>query len=253
MHITHWVSSSGKRPAWPCVESWMNTEYPEGCGHKFVRSIPGNVHVIWNNVVKEFLASDSDYLWSTHEDIQYLPGTLARLLSWDQPLISALVFMRHSPVVPHVWRQYEGHPEYYAYRVKDTREWFYEHSKYIQPGPYIMEEKPADALAEVDFTSTACTLIHRSVLEGMVEFVGDMWWEFDNEQNGGGEDRRFHENARLAGYPGFVDRSVGCGHMVGDIATGSLDFIAWDSISTFKDTGEPDFKMLETADERLEG
>ena len=253
MHITHWVPSSGKRPAWPCVESWLSTEYPDGCEHSFVRSIPGNVHVIWNNVVRNFLNSNSDYLWSTHDDIQYLPGTLKRLLSWDKPLISALVFMRHNPVVPHIWKQYEGFNDYYAYRVVDTREWFYKHSEYIKFGPFVMAERPDDALVEVNFTSTACTLVHRSVLEAMTEFCGEMWWQFDDEQAGGGEDRRFHETAKLAGYPGFVDRSVSAGHMAGDIATGSADFIAWDSISDFKDTGEPDhLKMLETAT-RLEG
>lgn len=254
MHITHWVPSSGKPPAWPCVDAWMKTQYPARCKHDFVRSPPGNVSAIWNNVVKEFLETDSDYLWSTHEDVQYHPGTLKRLLSWDKSLVSSLVFMRHSPVLPHVWKQYEGYEQFYAMRVIDTREWFYKHKKYIVPGPFLMEKRPGDALAEVVFTSTACTLIHRSVFEAMKEFVGEEWFVMDHEINGGGEDRRFFEYAKLSGVTGYVDRSVGAGHMVGDVATGPFDFIGWDSISDIYNTGEPDrFQPLETAEADTEG
>jgi len=245
MHITHWVPTSDRLPSWPVIDSWRNTDWPGEV--TAVRSIPGDVKVIWNDVVRDFLNTDSDYLWSTHEDIQYLPGTLKRLLSWDKTLVSALVFMRHSPVIPHVWSQYEGQGEYYAYRIKDTREWFYKHQTYITFGPYVMEEAPDDSLVQVNFTSTACTLMHRSVLEDMVEFIGEDWFLLDHEVRGGGEDRRFHEIAKAAGHPGYVDRSVGAGHMIGDIATGSADFIAWDSVSTWADTGEPHSQSLEAA------
>jgi hypothetical protein len=248
MHITHWVPSSGKHPSWNCVEAWMKTKYPPGCEHDFVRSKPGNIEAIWNEIIKDFLKSGSDYLFSTHEDVEYHPNVIPRLLSWDKPLISALVFMRHSPVVPHIWHKYEDGDGTYALRVMDTIEWFYKHNQYILPGAQVMEPCPEDALAEVTFTSTACTLIHRSVLEAMQEFVGDKWFVLDHEINGGGEDRRFHEYARMAGFPGYVDRSCVAGHMVGDVVTSAFDFVGWFNISDYYNTGEPGrYQTLETA------
>ena len=257
MHITQWVPTSGKSPAWPVITSWLTTDWP--CEHTWLRSIPGDIEWIWNEVVRNFLKSDSDYLWSTHEDIQYIPGTLKRLLSWDKPLVSALTFLRHTPTAPMVWHEYEGGDGVYAMRVKDTREWFYKHPEYIKQGPFIMDPKPEDALEEVSFTATACTLIHRSVFEAMKEFCDDKWFVLDHKQQGGGEDRRFHEIAAMAGFPGYVDRSNVVGHMVGDVAADAFDFIAWDSISDIYNTGEPDrykqsgeLKSLEDAAAHLE-
>ena len=67
-----------------------------------------------------------------------------------------------------------------------------------------------------------------------------LWFACDNETSGGGEDRRFYEYARQAGYEAFVDRSCIAGHVAGDIPTSSADFIAWDSVSDFHNTGEPE-------------
>lgn len=237
MHITQWVPSSGAPPPWSCLTSWVNLELPDGVNRTFRTSPPGSIKYFWNNVVKEFLESKSDWLFSTHHDVQFVPQTLTRLLSWNEPLISALVFMRHNPVVPQIWKAYEDNDFNYAMRINDTRAWFYEHKEYIRFGPFVMDPRPDDALTPVSFTSTACTLIHRSVLEDMQEHIGEEWFICDSE-TGGGEDRRFFEFAKEAGYVGMVDRSCIAGHVAGDIATSSADFIAWDSISTFENTGQ---------------
>lgn len=227
---------------------------PNGATKIFKPSFAGSVKTIWNKVVKDFLASKSDWLFSTHDDIIYVPETLTRLLSWDKPLVSALVFMRHSPVIPHIWQHYEGRESYYAHRIRDTRAWFYEHQEYIRFGPFVMNEKPNDALVEIDFTSTSCTLIHRSVLESMREFIHDEWFVCDDEEKGGGEDRRFFTYAKIAGFPGYVDRSCVAGHIAGDIPSSTADFIMWDSVSEFNGTGEPELKIksLEAANKPME-
>jgi hypothetical protein len=102
-----------------------------------------------------------------------------------------------------------------------------------------MEPRPEDALVPIDFTSTSCTLIRRDVLEAMRPLVNDVWFEYDDDLNGGGEDRRFFTNAALAGYPAFVDRSCVVGHIAGDVMVSAYDFVAWDSISAWTETGEP--------------
>ena len=146
--------------------------------------------------------------------------------------------MRHSPVIPHIWKAYDGRDEHMTQRLNDTKQWFYAHPEWIKFGAFVMEPRPDDALVKVDFTSNSLTLIHRSVLETMRPYVADLWFELDNEISGGGEDRRFFENARMAGFDAWVDRSCVAGHLVGDIPTSSADFIAWEAVSTFEGTGE---------------
>jgi len=238
MNITHWVPTGSTIAKWPCVEAWINTTLPDGATRTFVKGKINAIHISWNRVIKDFLATDSEWLFSTHDDVVYDPNTLVHLMSWNQPLISALIFMRQSPVVPHVWKKYDDTGQY-AHRIKDTREWFFDHKDWIRFGPFIMTPRPADALVPVDFTSTSCTLIHRSVLEEMSKECGEQWFVMDSEEFGGGEDRRFFEIAARAGFQGYVDRSCIAGHLVGDIPTSSADFIAWDNISVFHNTGEP--------------
>jgi hypothetical protein len=209
---------------------------PDNIKPRFVRSLPVKNRFMaeWNQVVIDFLASGDEWLFSTHNDVVYKPETLMHLLSWDKPLVSALIFMRQGPTVPHIWADAEANK--YAMRVNDTLEWFANHKEYVGFDPFIMQPCPDDALFEIGFTSTSCTLIHRSVLEAMHKDCGDQY--FVQDETGGGEDRRFFELARSAGFPAYVDRSCGCGHLVGDIATSSIDFIVWAQSSTYENTGE---------------
>ena len=215
-------------------------EAPDDCELSFVRSPANNPKYSWNKVVKDFLETDGDWLFSCHNDVAFQPQTLMRLLSWDKPLISALVFMRAGPILPHIWRSYSEEHLIYAMRVKDTKEFFWRHKEGIVWGPNVIEPRPDDALAEINFTSTSCTLIHRKVLEAIKEKYGEEWFVMDNDYTGGGEDRRFFEHAREVGFPAYVDRSCVAGHLAGDVPMGVLDFMAWESVSNFLGTGEKD-------------
>lgn len=238
MKIFHWVPSA-ERPAWPCIESWLNMKLPEGAEREFFRSRPNNAKYSWNDAVIRALDSGADWLFSTHSDVVYTPDTLLRLLSWDEPLISALIFMRQSPVVPHIWKKYDDDPSgRMVQRINDTRDWFLGHKEWIRFGPFVMDPKPLDAIVPVCFTSTSCTLIHRKVLEDMRPLVNDIWFQWDDDLRGGGEDRRFFEFAKQAGYTPQVDRSCVVGHIPEDVATSAADFMAWDAVSTFNNTGE---------------
>ena len=214
-------------------------EYPDDCELSFVHSGANNPKYSWNKVVKDFLETDGDWLWSCHSDVAFLPETLPRLLSWDKPLVSALVFMRGGPTLPHIWRSYSDEHKLYAMRVMDTKNFYWRHPESIKWGPQVMQPRPDDALAEIDFTSTSCTLIHRKVLEAIKVKYNEEWFLMDNDYSGGGEDRRFFERAREVGYPAYVDRSCIAGHLAGDIPMGVMDFMAWESVSNFLGTGEP--------------
>jgi GT2 family glycosyltransferase len=214
-------------------------ETPNNEKLRLVRSGANNIRFSWNKVVTDFLATNDEWLLSWHSDVVGDPQTLMRLLSWDKPLVSALIFMRTSPAMPHIWKDYEDKEGVYVPRIIETRKWFYDHPDCIKNfGPYVMEEKPEDALTPTSFTSTSCMLIHRSVLEGMRELVQDVWFKWDDDVAGGGEDRNFCEKAKQAGFDLFVDRSCVVGHLAGDIPTSAADFFAWDYVSTVLGTGE---------------
>lgn len=220
--------------------SWWNLETPNG---EKLRIIPGrimanNVRYSWNEAVKQILETGDEWVLSSHNDVVLHPKTLTRLMSWDLPIVSALVFMRQSPVVPHIWQAYNGTGQM-ANRIQDTRDWLYQNPARVTFGPYVEEPRPSDALAPVDFTSTSCVLIHRKVFEDMREAVQDKWFEWDDDYKGGGEDRKFFTAAKQAGHQAFVDRSCMIGHIVGEVPTSAADFIAWDSVSEFNGTGEP--------------
>jgi hypothetical protein len=219
-------------------------QLPEGAKRTFKQSTAGSVRIVWNDTVREFLETDAEWMFSTHHDVTFVPETLTRLLSWNKPIVTALVFMRHNPVLPQIWRTFDEKQQHeYAMRVSDTREWFYRHKEYIRFGPFVMDPCPEDALVEIGFAATACTLIHRQVFLDIRDKIPNQhdgyWFVCDNESTGGGEDRRFYEYARQVGYEAYVDRSCIAGHVAGDIATSSADFIGWDSISEFQATGEP--------------
>ena len=240
MKITLWTPSADSSARWPCVMSWWNLQTPDNIKLRLVRSGANNVKYSWNRAVSDFLATDDDYLLSWHSDVVGVPETLMRLLSWNKPIVSALIFMRTSPVMPHIWRGYEGSQDLYAQRVRDTRKWFYSHPEYIKEfGPFVMSPRPEDALVPVGFTSTSCMLIHRSVLEAMRDEVQDVWFKWDDDYTGGGEDRNFCEHALKAGFETFVDRSCIVGHLVGDTPTSVADFAMWDYAATILNTGEP--------------
>jgi hypothetical protein len=244
MKLTLWIPAA-ESPRWPCVDSWMRMDNG-GCELTYVRSKANNPKYSWNKVCDDFLKTDGDWLFSCHNDVCFDPETLPRLMSWDKKLINALIFMRNGPTLPHIWKSYDER-KIYAMRIKDTRDFFYRHPEAYKWGPQVIEPRPDDALAEIDFTSTSCTLIHREVLEAMKPLVGivpgtelPMWFVMDNDFTGGGEDRRFFEKAREAGYPAYVDRSCVAGHLAGDTPMGVMDFLVYESNSDFLGTGEAD-------------
>ena len=235
MKVMLWVPTANARPeSWLQVEAYMATVLPPGVELKFKRSLPGNQSETWNRVVLDFLESDCEYLWSVHDDIVYHPDTLARLLSWEKPLVSGLVFMRQNPAMPHIW--VKGDNGHHKQLIEETRDWFMKRERNILPGAQVIHPCPEDALVEVAYTSTSCTLIHRSVLERLREPMAEQW--FLVRETGGGEDVRFFEYARAFGFIPYVDRSVICGHLFGIQPTGVMDFILWAKHPLFSGNNE---------------
>ena len=235
--VMQWIPTGGRAPmSWRQVECYMQTRLPANVEEiEFKLSPTGSIEH-WNQVVREFLKSGHEWLWSVHDDILYHPETLARLMSWNQPLVSALTFHRTNPALPHVWRVVkDGERSICGQLVGDVKRWFMAHEKWILPGPQVIEPRPEDALIEVTFTSTSCSLIHRSVLEALREPMDNRWFQQKDLVAGGGEDRTFFEAAIEAGFTPYVDRSCVAGHMFLAQPTGSMDFILWETHPLYSD------------------
>ncbi len=231
--ILLWIPAGGTRPeSWLQVSGYMNTVVPDGYTLKFRITPPGQTMRTWNALTREFMDSRAEWLWSVHDDVVYHPSTLERLLSWNEPLVGALIFTKQNPALPHIWQIHNGK---HAQMADETRDWFMERIDSILPGPQVLNPKPSDALTPVSFTSTSCCLIHRSVFEDTAHY-GD-WWELDTLGEPGGEDRRFYGRAREEGYTPYVDRSCVAGH-IGATPTGVMDFILWQNHPLFNQTCE---------------
>lgn len=240
MKITVWIPAAGD-PHWPTVFSLLHMEFPEGAQMRFVRSAANNIYWSWNDVVRQFKEDGDDWLFSVHNDIQFLPDTLPRLLEWDKPLVSALLFMRSSPPTPHIWNAYEESPTIYAQRLRDTFAWLLAHPELMTTHPTISAERIPDALAPIEFTSTSCCLMHRSVFEK----VKAPWFRWRDQHQGGGEDFYFFQKAKKAGFQAYVDRSVIVGHLMNDIPSSAADFMVWYQSTNFVGSGEPDTATLD--------
>jgi hypothetical protein len=236
--VMQWIPTGGRHPeSWRSVECYMNTHLPANVEEIEFKTSPAGSIDIWNKVVREFLKSEHEWLWSVHDDILYHPDTLVRLMSWNQPLVSALTFHRTNPALPHIWKVIkDGEQSICGQLVGDTKRWFMEkHEKWILPGPVVIEPRPDDALIEVTFTSTSCSLIHRSVLEALEEPMHGDWFMQKDKTTGGGEDRSFFEAAIEAGFTPYVDRSCVVGHCFGAQPTGVMDFILWETHPLYSD------------------
>lgn len=240
MKITQWVPTNIP-PNWRVINAWMVARkpenLPEGCTELvFLRSETERDEQLrsWNNAVEDFLKSDSEWLWSTHNDVVVDPKALIRLMSWNQPFVSGLVFMRQSPVLPHVWSSYDKQEDkQFVLRIKDVYDWFMKHMDWIKSGPFVMEPRPEDALVEIGFTSTSCTLIHRSVLEKI-----EKPWFRQHGYGVGGEDFYFFNKLRDAGFRGYMDRSCVSEHICTDVGPSSIDFVMWYQDSQYMNTGQ---------------
>lgn len=154
-----------------------------------------NVATPRNEIVREFVASDIDYLWFIDTDMVFEDDVLERLIERahpvERPIVGALCFslqngMKARPTI---------------YRVRGDR----------QVG--VEYDYPVDKLYEVDATGTGCLLIHRSVFEKMDDNSAYPWFRESSLGNTPiGEDITFCIRARALGFPIYVDTSIKVGH-----------------------------------------
>ena len=222
-------------PSWSLVRSLMSLEWPAGprgflTAGEYDRPLP--IDVAHNRIIEAFLTDKRlEWLLMMDADATLHPQTLLRLLSWKQPVVGALCFTRRCPASPTIYAgQPPGTPDgYYRIHIAETKAWLTQHPELIVNQATVLEPRPDDALARVDFTGAHCLLVHRRVLDA----IKPPWFArlMPEGRTDTGSDRYFCEQARAAGYPIYVDRSVLAGHGAGDRTIGALDFLAWDSVT----------------------
>jgi hypothetical protein len=158
------------------------------------------VYAARNDMFREELLRDGwDWFFMVDSDMAWEPDAIARLVAAadaeERPIVAALTFGRAGAG----WfpTMYLAEPE--------------------KQSLMRLEEWPADALVPVDATGSSCMLIHRSVIEAMLNEYGATTaapWYQEVEHNGTmmGSDLVFCLRARQMGFPIYVHTGVEFGH-----------------------------------------
>lgn len=233
MTITVGVPALGPA-AWPFVESLVAMEFPPGEARRLMIAGPLAVDVARNQIVRRFLATPDRWLLMVDSDMVFAPGTLRRLLSWDLPVVTPLMFQRHGPLPPLIMRgtgENAAGQHGHAIQLQETREWLTAHGELVSSRPVILDPAPADCLTEVTTLGGGCMLIRRDALDALG--LEDGWFRCDPGKHNM-EDIRFGEALADAGVPMFVDRSCMVAHLYGDRPLAALDWLVWDKVSDYE-------------------
>lgn len=223
------------QPEWPYVESLVALKAP---GPKMFMMVNGKQGIDegHNQLCESFLATDMEWLLSLDSDAVVHPDTLMRLLSWEEPFVSAVATGRVPPFWPVVFNG--GQPNgTFKREIAMMRQWVQRYPELIgmNKRAIVLDPRPEDALFEVERSGAHCLLVHRSV----VEAIKPPWFMRCGSRGnlGGGSDFYFTKMAREAGFKTYVDRSVLSGHIVHGHVAGLLDFMVWDSVLNYETGG----------------
>ena len=176
--------------------------------HLAMQAGSGGIAAARNEVVRNFLATDDEWLFWVDSDMGFEPDIIERLLrSADRqtrPIVGALAF---GYAAIDGTASGLGDPQYQLFpTIMQTTG-----VGTIQP----VANYPRDRVVECDATGSACILIHRRVFERMAEqFDPAAPWYFRMLHQGLelGEDVTFCLRAKACGYPIFVDPRVKTSH-----------------------------------------
>ena len=157
------------------------------------------IAVARNNIVRNFLEQDQEWLWMVDTDIAFMPDAIDRLMDEadpdECPVLSAL---------------------YFVFAGKTQTPAVYRDSIDI-PGTFdAFTEIPGNEVVEAGAVGAGCLLVHRSVFEKIKkDNDGDECWFREMVRNGRdvGEDISFCFRVRESGFPIHVHTGVRVGHM----------------------------------------
>lgn len=237
-------------PTWGLLHGLLALQTPENQVWSFIRVAQRPVDEARNEIVRQFLRMDREWLLFLDTDASIHPQTLIRLHSWGKPVVAAMAFTRYTPPVPTIyansngmWAGQNSRPS--AVQIDETLQWILDHPALASEQPVVLNPAPADSLRQVAFTGGHCLLVQRHVLEQIRPpwFVNAKPGERktpSTKPGGTGEDYGFCQRIHALRYPIYVDRSVMAGHLWHeDHMLGAIDFMAYMSV-TNRETGKVD-------------
>lgn len=166
-------------------------------GMRRIKSTAFPPDVARNQIVREFLASDEQWLFFMDADMLFPEDIVPRLLVHEKPVITARYHMRKPP---HHACCYVKH------RTKD--------------GPHCYAPVHfGRGVFEVERGGAGALLIRRDVLEAIQFRLGpNNWFRYQrgpakDDDFTVSEDFWFYQQAREAGFPVYCDWDVECGHL----------------------------------------
>lgn len=158
-------------------------------GARLIHSQGFPVDAARNDVVREMLKSQADYLLFLDCDMRHPADLPARLLRHDVAVVTARYHMRRAPFLAVAMR-------------------------HCGPNPYDCTAlRRGQGLMPIDFGGAGALLIRRDVLEA----IGDNWFRYSRQTREPyeftiSEDMHFYAQARAKGFQPYVDWDCECGH-----------------------------------------
>lgn len=176
----------------------------------FPRNSSANISNARNGIVQRFLTdTDADWLWMVDADMAFPPDIVDRLLdsAHDKtaPVVGGLCFGVHEDTL-------------------FSTLYFFEQDDDGTVATRRFDTFPPEGKFQVHATGAACLLIHRSVLEAVLELDGidpAYPWFQETSLSGKpcGEDVTFCIRVGRAGFPIFVDCGIRLGHQKPGVLT----------------------------------
>ena len=192
---------------------------PKGSKLNKVTNLP--IDVARNRMVENL---EREWLFMFDSDETIPPEALTRLLSWNLPIVSGVVFLSHidrpAPAIYSYGQRNHGR-HYYVSKIEEVESYLKRHEKDRgEPLATILPTERSE-LIECDGVGCGCLLIHRSVFEA----IKPPYFS-NNSGRTSGEDFYFCRKAIKAGFKIFADPGVLCGHRPKQLI-GYQYFLSW--------------------------
>lgn len=167
-------------------EQLIRIQRPEGTRLEWAVGV--DIAKARNQLVRNFLTTNGQWLWFVDDDMIPQPDTLMRLLGTPTEIVQPLVLMRKPPFLPTFYSGPNQVTNLYDWRVLE----------------------PHMTLVPVDACGTGGMLIRRHVFEQLA----DPWFEIGKiRPDQMGEDLFFCQKARAAGIGIHVDTTIPMEHL----------------------------------------
>jgi len=192
---------------------------PKGTKLNKVTNLP--IDVARNQLVKQL---EKEWLFMFDSDEIVPPEALMKLLSWNLPIVSGIVFLanidRPAPAIYKYEHRKQGR-HYYSSKINEVEAYLLRHKPDNKDVGVVLPSTKED-LIECDAVGCGCLLVHRKVFEA----IKPPHFVLNSGGRVSGEDFSFCRKAKRAGFKIYADPGVLCGHKPKQLI-GYQYFLSW--------------------------